>query len=194
MTHKKCLLSSLLLFHPFLPLTQQQWAFLNQSPTSSPRMGKLQFLLVGLTSFGTRCVSVSHRQWYSTPTVCLIQDLLDHLSRYFPTIDANSIVVQTNELDICVGRDVDIPPELWPEISPQVRNIKVVSRTCCFLIDAGASWSPTRSNSKAEKSSSVDDPLSSNMQRGNTHCVSPSLCLCFRVDRYYTRVRRDTKW
>ncbi len=53
-------ITSLLLVHPFLPLTQQQWAFLNQSPTSSPRMRKLQFLLVGLTSFGTRCVSVSH--------------------------------------------------------------------------------------------------------------------------------------
>ncbi len=70
------------------------------------------------------------------PTLRLIQDLVDLLPHHFPSIDPKSIVVQTNELDICVGRDVDIPPNLWPEISPQILNIKVVSRTCCLLNDA----------------------------------------------------------
>ncbi|KAK0435428.1 hypothetical protein EV421DRAFT_2061770 [Armillaria borealis] len=56
------------------------------------------------------------------------EDLVELLPHHFPSIDPKLIVVQTNELDICVGRDVDIPPNLWPEISPQIRNIKVVSR------------------------------------------------------------------
>ncbi|KAK0492942.1 hypothetical protein EDD18DRAFT_1357324 [Armillaria luteobubalina] len=56
------------------------------------------------------------------------EDLIDLLPRHFPNIDPKSIVVQTDELDICAGRDVDIPPNLWPEISPQIQNIKVVPR------------------------------------------------------------------
>ncbi|KAK0470987.1 hypothetical protein IW261DRAFT_1513918 [Armillaria novae-zelandiae] len=56
------------------------------------------------------------------------EDLVDLLPRHFPNIDPKSIVVQTDELDICRGRDVDIPPDLWEEISPQIQNIKVVSR------------------------------------------------------------------
>ncbi|KAK0219247.1 hypothetical protein IW262DRAFT_1087131 [Armillaria fumosa] len=56
------------------------------------------------------------------------QDLVTLLVALFPGVSLHSVVVQTNELDICAGRYVDIPPDLWPEISPEIQNIKVISR------------------------------------------------------------------
>ncbi|SJL14705.1 uncharacterized protein ARMOST_18171 [Armillaria ostoyae] len=55
-------------------------------------------------------------------------DLVASLLGFFPGMNAQSIVIQTNEMDVCAGRYVDIPPDLWPEISPQIRNLKVISR------------------------------------------------------------------
>ncbi|KAK0200645.1 hypothetical protein DFS33DRAFT_1456844 [Desarmillaria ectypa] len=55
------------------------------------------------------------------------QELVALLLHHFPNTGANSIIVQTKEMDICAGRDVDIPSHLWREISPQIQNIAVVS-------------------------------------------------------------------
>ncbi|KAK0454210.1 uncharacterized protein EV420DRAFT_1645103 [Desarmillaria tabescens] len=55
------------------------------------------------------------------------QDLVTLLLCHFTSTSTQSIVIQTNELDICAGRYVDIPPDLWPEINPQIQNIKVIS-------------------------------------------------------------------
>jgi len=38
------------------------------------------------------------------------------------------MVVQTNELDICAGRYVDIPLELWLDVHLKIKNIRVISR------------------------------------------------------------------
>ena len=38
------------------------------------------------------------------------------------------MIIQTNELDICAGRYVDIPLELWLDVRPKINNIKVISR------------------------------------------------------------------
>ncbi len=65
-------------------------------------------------------------------TFRLMQDLVALLVVFFPSMNSQSVVVQTNELDICAGRYVDIPQDLWPEISPQIHNIRVVPRT--FLL------------------------------------------------------------
>ncbi|KAK0438745.1 hypothetical protein EV421DRAFT_1906372 [Armillaria borealis] len=55
-------------------------------------------------------------------------NLLSVLHKHFPTVPTESMVIQTNELTICEGRYVDIPEELWTEVSPSIRNIKVISR------------------------------------------------------------------
>ncbi|KAK0488290.1 hypothetical protein EDD18DRAFT_1335078 [Armillaria luteobubalina] len=56
------------------------------------------------------------------------QDLVALLVVLFPGVSLYSVVVQTNELDTCAGRYVDIPPDLWAEISPEIQNIRVISR------------------------------------------------------------------
>ncbi|KAG7443711.1 uncharacterized protein BT62DRAFT_934666 [Guyanagaster necrorhizus] len=38
------------------------------------------------------------------------------------------MIIQTNELGICAGRYVDIEDDMWLEVSPQIHNIKVISR------------------------------------------------------------------
>lgn len=43
------------------------------------------------------------------------------------------MVIQTNELDICAGRYVDIPHELWPDVGLWIHNIRVVSRVLAAL-------------------------------------------------------------
>lgn len=55
-------------------------------------------------------------------------NLLSILHKHFPTIPTESMIIQTNELTICDGRYVDIPEELWTEVCPRIRNIKVISR------------------------------------------------------------------
>ncbi|KAK0471013.1 hypothetical protein IW261DRAFT_1671852 [Armillaria novae-zelandiae] len=55
------------------------------------------------------------------------QDLVALLVALFPSVSLYSVVIQTNELDICAGRYVDIPPDLWQEISPEIQNIRVIS-------------------------------------------------------------------
>ncbi|KAK0186321.1 hypothetical protein F5146DRAFT_1124152 [Armillaria mellea] len=55
-------------------------------------------------------------------------NLLSILHKHFPTIPTESMIIQADELDICNGRYVDIPEELWTEVSPRIRNIKVISR------------------------------------------------------------------
>ncbi|SJL08948.1 uncharacterized protein ARMOST_12323 [Armillaria ostoyae] len=55
-------------------------------------------------------------------------NLLSILHKHFPTIPTESMVIQTNELTICDGRYVDVPEELWTEVCPRIRNIKVISR------------------------------------------------------------------
>ncbi|KAK0492933.1 hypothetical protein EDD18DRAFT_1465145 [Armillaria luteobubalina] len=54
-------------------------------------------------------------------------NLLSILHRHFPSIDKESIVVQTNELDIC-GRYVDIPHEVWPDVGHSIHSVRVISR------------------------------------------------------------------
>jgi len=38
------------------------------------------------------------------------------------------MVIQTNELDICAGRYVDIPHELWSDVGLWIHNIRAISR------------------------------------------------------------------
>ncbi|KAK0211915.1 hypothetical protein IW262DRAFT_1301367 [Armillaria fumosa] len=55
-------------------------------------------------------------------------NLLSILQKHFPTVPAESMIIQTNELPICDGRYVDVPEDLWAEVYPRVRNIKIISR------------------------------------------------------------------
>ncbi|KAK0454194.1 uncharacterized protein EV420DRAFT_604824 [Desarmillaria tabescens] len=55
-------------------------------------------------------------------------NLLSILHKRFPSIARESMIIQTNELDICAGRYIDIPDDLWLEISPRIYNIKVITR------------------------------------------------------------------
>ncbi|KAK0488282.1 hypothetical protein EDD18DRAFT_1190292 [Armillaria luteobubalina] len=50
------------------------------------------------------------------------KDLVASLVRYFPALAKDHVVVQTSE------RSIDIPPQLWPDISRYIENIKVISR------------------------------------------------------------------
>lgn len=43
------------------------------------------------------------------------------------------MIIQTDELDICAGRFIDIPLELWEDVSRDISNIKVISRACSIL-------------------------------------------------------------
>ncbi|KAK0184738.1 hypothetical protein F5146DRAFT_1144849 [Armillaria mellea] len=56
------------------------------------------------------------------------QDLVNLLVGFFPSLNSETVIVQMNELDICAGRYVNIPPDLWPEMSPQIKNIEIISR------------------------------------------------------------------
>lgn len=38
------------------------------------------------------------------------------------------MVIQNKELSICEGRYIDIPDDIWIEVMPRIRNIKVISR------------------------------------------------------------------
>ena len=38
------------------------------------------------------------------------------------------MVIQTNELDICAGRYVGVPQELWSDVGLRILNIRVISR------------------------------------------------------------------
>ncbi|KAF9458386.1 hypothetical protein BDZ94DRAFT_1313345 [Collybia nuda] len=55
-------------------------------------------------------------------------NLLSILHKNFPSLPTESVVVQTDELSICDGRYIDIPEELWTEVCPRLRNIRVISR------------------------------------------------------------------
>ncbi|KAK0464052.1 hypothetical protein IW261DRAFT_1524782 [Armillaria novae-zelandiae] len=48
--------------------------------------------------------------------------------RHFRSISMESMVIQTNELNICVGRYVDIPHEVWADVGRWIHNIRVISR------------------------------------------------------------------
>ncbi|SJL14722.1 uncharacterized protein ARMOST_18189 [Armillaria ostoyae] len=61
-----------------------------------------------------------------TNTVLVPQDLLSILHEHFPCIQVESMVVQTKELDVCVGRYVDIPADLQSEVCPRIYNLKVI--------------------------------------------------------------------
>ncbi|PBK61381.1 hypothetical protein ARMSODRAFT_1025699 [Armillaria solidipes] len=50
------------------------------------------------------------------------KDLVVTLVCYFPALVEDHAVVQTS------GRNIDIPPKLWPDISRDIENIKVISR------------------------------------------------------------------
>ncbi|PBK81593.1 hypothetical protein ARMGADRAFT_1020219 [Armillaria gallica] len=47
---------------------------------------------------------------------------------FFPGNDSLKLVIQTNELAICAGHYVDIPPNLWEEMSTFISGIRVISR------------------------------------------------------------------
>ncbi|KAK0492919.1 hypothetical protein EDD18DRAFT_441304 [Armillaria luteobubalina] len=47
---------------------------------------------------------------------------------FFPGSDSLKLVIQTNELTICAGHYVDIPPNLWEEMSTFISSIRVISR------------------------------------------------------------------
>ncbi|KAK0200643.1 hypothetical protein DFS33DRAFT_172247 [Desarmillaria ectypa] len=55
-------------------------------------------------------------------------NLLSILQKQFPGIPKESMIIQTKELDVCAGRYVNIPDDLWPAVSCRVDNIKVISR------------------------------------------------------------------
>lgn len=61
-----------------------------------------------------------------TPTdmLGLMKDLVVTLVRYFPALVEDHVFVQTS------GRNIDIPAELWPDISRDIESIKVISRAC----------------------------------------------------------------
>ncbi|KAK0454196.1 uncharacterized protein EV420DRAFT_1555665 [Desarmillaria tabescens] len=50
------------------------------------------------------------------------------LHTLFKSLSKDSMIIQTNELDVCDGEYVDIPDELWVGIGPRVCNINVISR------------------------------------------------------------------
>ncbi|SJL14727.1 uncharacterized protein ARMOST_18194 [Armillaria ostoyae] len=56
------------------------------------------------------------------------EHLLSLLRKHFPHITKDSMIVQTKELDVCAGRYVSVPDDLWPEVSHRIDNIKVISR------------------------------------------------------------------
>ncbi|KAK0454163.1 uncharacterized protein EV420DRAFT_1765759 [Desarmillaria tabescens] len=57
----------------------------------------------------------------------LITTLYRHFGNELPR-DKENIVVQTNDLDICLGIFIDIPSELWGDISAQISRIRVVNK------------------------------------------------------------------
>ncbi|KAK0466593.1 hypothetical protein IW261DRAFT_1683640 [Armillaria novae-zelandiae] len=61
--------------------------------------------------------------------VTFYEDLVTFLAGLFPGTNLRTIFVQMNELDICAGCYTDIPLDLWPDISPQIRNVKIISRS-----------------------------------------------------------------
>ncbi|KAK0470926.1 hypothetical protein IW261DRAFT_1425608 [Armillaria novae-zelandiae] len=65
---------------------------------------------------------------YDTSTVLVRRYEGSYYAKHFPSVPAESMIIQTNELPICDGRYVDIPEDLWPEVYPRVRNIKIISR------------------------------------------------------------------
>ncbi|KAK0488267.1 hypothetical protein EDD18DRAFT_593349 [Armillaria luteobubalina] len=51
------------------------------------------------------------------------------LRKHFPTLSRDAMIIQTNNLDICKKEYVDIPGELWGDIGPRIRSIKIVTRS-----------------------------------------------------------------
>ncbi|KAK0492922.1 hypothetical protein EDD18DRAFT_1289840 [Armillaria luteobubalina] len=93
------------------------------SSSSQPKTGKTtasKDYLVATNGSTSVFVRRSDAVWY--------QDLVTLLVGLFPSVSLDGVVVQTNELDVCAGRYVDIPPNLWQEISPEIQNIRVISR------------------------------------------------------------------
>ncbi len=46
----------------------------------------------------------------------------------------DSMIIQTNELEVCAREYVDISDGLWPEISLWIHSIRVVSRASSLHI------------------------------------------------------------
>ncbi|KAK0184726.1 hypothetical protein F5146DRAFT_1073457 [Armillaria mellea] len=55
-------------------------------------------------------------------------NLLSTLQKHFPSISKDSMVIQTNELEVCLGEYADIADGLWPEMSLWIHSIRVISR------------------------------------------------------------------
>ncbi|KAK0437622.1 hypothetical protein EV421DRAFT_2060249 [Armillaria borealis] len=55
-------------------------------------------------------------------------NLLSILQKHFPSMAKDSMIIQTNELEVCAGEYVDIADDLWPEISLWIHSIRVISR------------------------------------------------------------------
>ncbi|KAK0454188.1 uncharacterized protein EV420DRAFT_604625 [Desarmillaria tabescens] len=59
-------------------------------------------------------------------------NILRILQKRFPRIPKESMVIQTNEMDICAGEYVDIPDDLWPECfmrPPPSQSMKIYIKT-----------------------------------------------------------------
>ncbi|KAJ6461104.1 hypothetical protein C8R45DRAFT_538584 [Mycena sanguinolenta] len=56
---------------------------------------------------------------------------VDTARRQFPSIKAEDLVFQTDQLDICGRRMTDISPESWDAVVPQISSVLVVERHEC---------------------------------------------------------------
>ncbi|KAK0471008.1 hypothetical protein IW261DRAFT_1514037 [Armillaria novae-zelandiae] len=51
------------------------------------------------------------------------------LHKHFPSLSKDAMIVQTKDFDICNGKYVDIPEELWRDIGRRIHHIKIVTRS-----------------------------------------------------------------
>ncbi|KAK0454162.1 uncharacterized protein EV420DRAFT_1749498 [Desarmillaria tabescens] len=66
------------------------------------------------------------------PDVAEYDALFVALNRHFPEIHPqykNSYAIQTNDLAICDGIFVDIPGELWKEMSTKISRIRIMDKS-----------------------------------------------------------------
>ncbi|KAK0471000.1 hypothetical protein IW261DRAFT_1425522 [Armillaria novae-zelandiae] len=70
----------------------------------------------------------THRVLLSRQEVSQYDNLLSILQKHFPSMTKDSMIIQTDELEVCAGEYVDISGGLWPEMSLWVHSIRVISR------------------------------------------------------------------
>lgn len=70
----------------------------------------------------------THRVLLCRQDVGQYDNLLSVLQKHFPSMTKDSMIIQTDELEVCAGEYVDVSDGLWPETSLWVHSIRVISR------------------------------------------------------------------